>query len=110
MHTLSAYASTTPFRTTKYSKNYSKGCALRGLFYLRGHQMKTIQVTVTKLNGSVSFEVHQNGERLVKDAFYGKTSTQFTRKYRVNGTSDDLVVTITHSEGENTGITAKFIN
>ncbi|WP_272669744.1 hypothetical protein [Providencia sp. PROV178] len=35
MHTLSAYASTTPFRTTKYSKNYSKGCALRGFFYLR---------------------------------------------------------------------------
>lgn len=72
--------------------------------------MKTIQVTVTKLIGSVSFEVHQKGECLVKDAFYGKTSTQFARKYRVNCTSDDLAVTTTHREGENSGIVAEFIN
>ncbi|HGN0867329.1 TPA: hypothetical protein ACKROV_000538 [Providencia alcalifaciens] len=72
--------------------------------------MKTIQVIAPKLNGSISFEVHQKGQRLVKDAFYGKTDTQFVRKYRVNCTSDDLVVTITHSEGENTGVTAKLIN
>lgn len=109
MHTLSAYASTTPFRTTKYSKNYSKGCALRGLFYLRGHQMKTIQVTVTQLNGSVSFEVHQGGNLLIKDTLYGKPNAEFHKKYNVNCTSDELLITTTHRDSEDVKISVKAI-
>lgn len=55
--------------------------------------MKTIQVTVTKLNGSVSFEVHQNGECLVKDTFFGKSNAEFHKNYNVNCTSDEFTVT-----------------
>ncbi|EEB46870.1 hypothetical protein HMPREF1565_0322 [Providencia alcalifaciens RIMD 1656011] len=34
--------------------------------------MKTIQVTAPKLNGSISFEVHQKDQRLVKGIFTEK--------------------------------------
>lgn len=72
--------------------------------------MKTIQVTATKLDGSVSFEVHQNDECLVKDTFHGKTSTQFIRKYPVNCTSDKISITTTHIDSEDVGISVKVIS
>ncbi|MBV2190263.1 MULTISPECIES: hypothetical protein [Providencia] len=71
--------------------------------------MKTIQVTVTKLSGSVSFEVHQGSNLLIKDTLYGKSSAEFHKKYKVSCTSDEFLITTTHSDSEDVEISVKVI-
>ncbi|EKT65803.1 hypothetical protein [Providencia alcalifaciens] len=71
--------------------------------------MKTIQVTVTKLNGSVSFEVHHGSNVLIKDTLYGQSNAEFHKKYNVNCTSDKILITTTHSDSEDVEISVKVI-
>ena len=71
--------------------------------------MKTIQVTVTKLNGSVSFEVHQGSNLLIKDTLYGKSNAEFHKKYSVSCTSDEVSIKTVHSDSDEVEISVKVI-
>ncbi|HEI6727804.1 hypothetical protein QVN82_03985 [Yersinia enterocolitica] len=57
--------------------------------------MKKIRVSISKLNGSVDFEVFQNGKLLFKDTISGKCTNEYVKIYDVECSSEPL--TINHS-------------
>ncbi|MGJ3352761.1 hypothetical protein [Providencia sp. Je.9.19] len=71
--------------------------------------MKAIQVTALKLNGSISFEVYQQGKLLIKDTFSGKSVAEFNKKYNVDCISQEVTVVTTYCDSDTVEISVKVI-
>lgn len=72
--------------------------------------MNKIKVTIAKLNGSVSFEVREQDELIIKDTINGKCSSEFHKEYIVNSSTLSLTSVVTEYKGNKPEISTKVIN
>lgn len=77
----------------------------------KGIEMKEhkIKVTISNLNGSVSYEIRQGGAVIAKDTFCGKSVVGFNKEYQVDSTTG-LSAVITHHEGVLPEVSVTVIN